>query len=552
MTARANILVIDDELGIREGCKRALTPQGFSVDTARDGSEGLEKIRGGSFDLALLDVMMPGISGLDLLALIREHDPDIVCIIITGYATVPLAVNAIKQGAYDFISKPFTVDDLLMTVNQGLERRKLLMETKRLQKIEAEARQLASDKAKLEELEKSKAAFIRLVTHELQSPAAAVQSYLQLILDGYVPPEKYREYVEKAAARAREEVTLIGDLLELGRLRELKDRGQIAAIRLDDVLRKALEPLENLANQRGQRLLVEVAPGVPPVRGVANEFKSLWSNLVRNAIKYTPEGGAVTVSLRTDGQQVIGQVQDTGIGIPAEARERLFTEFFRAENAKSLNLRGTGLGLVIVKQVVETAGGQIWVESEVGRGSTFTFVLPTTAEEAAAPVPVVKVVQEPRAQLRIIAKSAMPAFVSGLMEQYEVVGPVAKNTQFDFGPITDPRDLRLDYDTTILPPKKYLLPQRETLFTFKTEGQAATPVFDATPRILFGVHTCDLHAMRLLDAIFATGQPRRALPASPLGHDDRRARMPGAVRQPQLLQEHGHPLRSRRVRSAPG
>ncbi len=537
MTARANILVIDDELGIREGCKRALTPQGFSVDTARDGSEGLEKIRSGSFDLALLDVMMPGISGLDLLSLIREHDPDIVCIIITGYATVPLAVNAIKQGAYDFISKPFTVDDLLMTVNQGLERRKLLMETQRLQKIEAEARQLASDKARLEELEKSKAAFIRLVTHELQSPAAAVQSYLQLILDGYVPPEKTREYVEKAAARAREEVTLIGDLLELGRLRELKDRGQIAPVRLDDVLRRALEPLENQANQKGQRLHVEIAPGVPPVRGVANEFKSLWSNLIGNAIKYTPEGGAVTVSLRTDGQQVIGQVRDTGIGIPPEARDRLFTEFFRAENAKASSLRGTGLGLVIVKQVVEAVGGQIWVESEVGRGSTFTFVLPAAAEEAAVPAPVVEVVPEARAKLRIIAKSAMPAFVAGLMEHYEVVGPVIKNTQFDFDPITDPRDLRLDYDTTILPPKKYLLPQRETLFTFKADvpviarsvlgdeaispnardcfgpndgprndAPTVTPVFDATPRIIFGVHTCDLHAMRLLDAVFATGQ----------------------------------------------
>ena len=618
MTARAHILVIDDEPGIREGCKRALTPQGFDVDTARDGSEGLAKIRSGGFDLALLDVMMPGISGLDLLSLIREHDPDVVCIIITGYATVPLAVNAIKQGAYDFISKPFTVDDLLLTVNQGLERRKLLLETKRLQKIEAEARRLASEKAKLEELEKSKAAFIRLVTHELQSPAAAVQGYLQLILDGYVAPEKTREYVEKAAARAREEVALIGDLLELGRLRELKDRGQIVPVRLDDVLHKALEPLENQARQKGQQLHVEVAPDVPSVRGVANEFKSLWSNLIGNAIKYTPEGGIVTVSLRADGQQVIGQVRDTGIGIPPEARDRLFTEFFRAENAKASSLRGTGLGLVIVKQVVETAGGRIWVESEVGRGSTFTFLLPAAAEAAAAAtLAVVEVAAEPRAKLRIIAKSAMPAFIAGLMEQYEVVGPVAKqNTEsilsgaerfgrsaveepalslskgcghapqmtapqapstpllsaqapstpllsaqdacsapfnrscyFDFAPITDPRDLRLDYGTTILPPKKYLLPQRETLFTFKdttpviarsvlsgtrrgvpgeVEGGAEAishdardcfgpndgprndfptlaPVFDATPRVLFGVHTCDLHAMRLLDAVFATG-----------------------------------------------
>ena len=108
--------------------------------------------------------------------------------------------------------------------------------------------------------------------------------------------------------------------------------------------------------------------------------------------------------------------------------------------------------------------------------------------------------------LRVMEKGSMAAFVSNVMRRYEVVGPRAKDGQFVFGPITQPSQLRLDYETTILPPKKYLLPQREVLFTFDAETMSARPVFDEQPRVIFGAHTCDIHAMRLLDEVFATGQ----------------------------------------------
>jgi signal transduction histidine kinase len=102
----------------------------------------------------------------------------------------------------------------------------------------------------------------------------------------------------------------------------------------------------------------------------------VWTNLISNAIKYTPENGSIAILLCQQDKEVLGQVKDTGIGIPEEAKASLFTEFFRAKNAKDLNLPGTGLGLAIVKQIIENAGGRIWVESEVGKGSTFSFVLP--------------------------------------------------------------------------------------------------------------------------------------------------------------------------------
>ena len=515
MTTPAKILVIDDEFGIREGCRRALSPQGYAVSLAASAAEGLgileTRAQPGGFDLVLLDVMMPGMNGLELLGKIQEHDPEIVCVIITGYATVALAVSAIKQGAYDFLTKPFGVDDLLRAVEHGLEHGRLRQEGRRLAQVEEEARQLSAAKARLEEIDRAKASFIRLVTHELQAPIAAIDSYLRLILDGFVKPEDQRPMLERAETRAQEQMALIADLLEFGRLRDGQKRGRATQVRLDTVLRQSVETFQNQASQKDVALTINLPAETPAVRGVMAEFKSVWTNLVGNAIKYTPPGGAVSVSLRNEADQVIGQVRDTGIGIPKEAQDKLFHEFYRADNAKVIAARGTGLGLAIVKQIVEGAGGRITVDSELENGSTFTFVLPAAAG-ASSGAPRHSFELGGRMSLQILEKGAMAAFVSGVMARYAVLGPQVKDLQADgreqfvFGPLTDPSQLRLDYNTTILPPKKHLLPQEETLFAFRTDDFSATPALDIRPQVIFGVHTCDIHAMKLLDAVFATGE----------------------------------------------
>jgi two-component system, sensor histidine kinase and response regulator len=375
---KTNILVIDDETGIREGCKRALTPLGFQVQTAENGEQGLQKISSTVFDLVLIDVMMPGTSGIDLISLIHQHDPEIICIIVTGYATVELAVAALKKGAYDFLTKPFTSDELLLVVNQGLERRQLSLETKRLQAIEADAQRLAAEKEKLEELDRAKVAFIRLVTHELQAPISAITTYLDLMLKGYIPPEQQHVYLERSLDRAKEQLALISDLLEFGKLREIAGAGKPGLVHLDVVLRVVIEQLEPQAKEKQILLKTDIGSNIAPTCIAADQVKSIWSNLISNAIKYTPSGGTVSVTLRQDDSNIYGQVRDTGIGIPDNARAKIFTEFYRASNAKDLNIPGTGLGLAIVKQIIEKAGGQISFESEIGAGTQFSFLLPIT------------------------------------------------------------------------------------------------------------------------------------------------------------------------------
>jgi two-component system sensor histidine kinase/response regulator len=371
------ILVIDDEPGIREGCRRALVPQGYAVQTAENGEEGMKLVLSDGFDLALIDVMMPGTSGLELISMIHGHDPDTVCIIITGYATVELAVSAIKQGAYDFLTKPFTTDDLLLVVNQGLERRQLTLETRRLQSIEVEAQRLAAEKARLEELDRAKVAFIHLATHELQAPISAILTYLDLMLNGYIPVEEQRETLERIQERAKELLSLDADLLEFGRLKEIQATIQPKPLQLEEVLQKVLEQLAVEAQEKDLAIQLEIASGLPPVCLAADQARSVWTNLITNAIKYTPAGGELHIRIAQEAVQVLGQVSDTGIGIPDDAKTSLFSEFFRAKNAKALNIPGTGLGLAIVKQIIEKAGGKIWVESQVDQGSTFSFVLPS-------------------------------------------------------------------------------------------------------------------------------------------------------------------------------
>jgi len=373
------ILVIDDELGIREGCRRVLAPLGYSVEVAENGAEGLRKVREWNPDLVLLDVMMPDITGIDLLDPIHAHDPDIVCIIITGYATVELAVQAVKRGAYDFISKPFSADTLILAVHQGLERRRLVLESKRMQALEAEAQELARAKEELERLDKMKSAFMLTVAHELRAPVAAIQGYLRLILDGYADPDKQREMLERSDQRASELLALIEDLLALARVKDAAPEEKRVPVPVGDVLKQVADLLQVEAAKKRIAFSVR-AEANPTVLATRDHIRQLWTNLISNAIRYTPEGGSVSASLAVRDGMVEGVVEDTGIGIAAEDLPRIFDEFYRTRTAKEMVSGGTGLGLPIVKRIVETYGGNISVESEVGKGSRFTFRLPLHAE----------------------------------------------------------------------------------------------------------------------------------------------------------------------------
>ncbi len=377
MNTPFRVLVIDDEVGIREGCRRVLVPQGFDVDMAENGPTGLRKLREARYDVLLLDIMMPGMSGIEVLRQIRQMDPDLICIVITGYATVELAIQAIREGAHDFIAKPFSADLLLQVIGRELERRALRKEAERLRALEEETRELARAKAELQKLEAVEGRFMLTLVHILRAPVAVLQNTIQLIRKGYIPPEEQPEMLERAETRAGQLLATLDDLLLLAHLREGIGLSRAEAVSLGEVLEGVLATLKPRAERQGVTLAVDVRDSLR-VRANPDHLRALLTHLIDNAIRYTPSGGQVTISLMADPERgvVVGAVSDTGIGIPADEIPRIFEEFYRTEEGKRMQEMGTGLGLPIVRQVVEMYGGTIEVESEVGWGSTFRFTLP--------------------------------------------------------------------------------------------------------------------------------------------------------------------------------
>lgn len=233
---------------------------------------------------------------------------------------------------------------------------------------------------KLAEIDRAKSQFVLTVTHELRAPVATLQSLLRVIADGYAGEvsEKQKELIDRATRRTAFLQRLIDDLLDLaaGKTEHLAETPRPVA--LNPLVLKVANQLRPLAEVKQQELQVRVPDVLLVVTAIEEGIERILTNLVGNAIKYTPPGGRIEVLLEQMEQEAHLVVRDTGIGIPAEAQPHLFEEFFRAENAKAIEREGTGLGLSIVKSLVDRYGGRIGVESAVGRGTTFTVLLPLT------------------------------------------------------------------------------------------------------------------------------------------------------------------------------
>jgi signal transduction histidine kinase len=228
--------------------------------------------------------------------------------------------------------------------------------------LERRAEELSNLNRRLQEIDEARKRFVRVAAHELRAPVAAIQSYVRLILSGYVPAEKQEEILTRVEQRALELLDRINDLLILSRIQEHVEKRE--QVNVAEVLQKVVELMR-------------------PILADREQIQHVWMNLISNAIKYTPAGGYIEVTLSHRPTSIIGSVRDSGIGIAPEDQEKIFQEFYRTEEAKQIAPHGTGLGLSIVKQIVEGLGGRIWVSSAPGKGAKFTFVLPRS--DVAAP-----------------------------------------------------------------------------------------------------------------------------------------------------------------------
>jgi signal transduction histidine kinase len=359
---KATILVIDDEEAMRDSCRQVLSRDGYVTETAEDGHSGLRKIREVKPDLVLIDLKMPGMGGMELLERIGQIDPDIISIVITGYATIESAVEAMKLNAYDFLPKPFTPDQLRIVIERGLERRRLTDESARLRR----------------EKEMMRENFITLVSHQLRSPLASVKQYFGVIQEGFAGEvtDKQKEIIQKAGGYIDSLVQLINDWLDMSRIEAGRIRDKSEPVSLSAVLSEATEALKPQAEAKKVVLELNSTDNLPQLYGDPKCLKEAFLNILSNAIIYNREGGTVTVTVREEGDDLAVKVSDTGIGVSQENLPFIFDEFFRVKSKETQHITGTGLGLPIARKIIEAHNGYVKVVSEPGKGTTFSIFLP--------------------------------------------------------------------------------------------------------------------------------------------------------------------------------
>ncbi len=377
------VLVVDDEPGMLTGVSRSLAnfkfrlPDvngdiGFTVETAATGEQAIERLAADPPDILLLDHKLPGLSGLEVLERLVTPERGMLTVMITAYASLEAAVTAIKRGAYDFLAKPFTPDELRNTVRKAAG--SLI--------LARQARQLAREKRQL------RFQFISVVAHELKAPLGAIEGYLHILKDHSAgdDPAAYQHMIERSLIRSQHMRKLILDLLDLTRIESGQRRRDLVDCDLREAAQAAIETALPEAQPRG--LVVELhAPPALRLTADRSELEIIMNNLVSNAVKYNRDGGRVDVTLEDAPDQVTIRVVDTGIGLTEEECGRLFGDFVRIKNDKTRNILGSGLGLAIVKKLAQLYGGDATVASQPDVGSTFTVTLSRTPPPAEPAVP---------------------------------------------------------------------------------------------------------------------------------------------------------------------
>ena len=365
------ILITDDEPGMRMAVERSLRgfkvalpdvngEVSFSVEQAATGEEALEKIKLSAPDILLLDYKLPGISGLEVLEQTAPRQTNMLTIMITAYASLETAVTATKRGAYDFLAKPFTPEELKNTIRKAASRLILTQQ----------ARKLADEKRKV------RFQFISVLAHELKAPLAAIEGYLQIIrshASGEDLPA-YDHIIDRSMIRLDGMRKLIIDLLDMTRIESGEKQRDLAEVDVASLARRAMDT--NLPEAQKRNITINLDTARPLcMTADSGEIEIILNNLISNAVKYNRDNGRVDVRIEAQEEKIIFTVSDTGIGLTTEEADRLFNDFVRIKNEKTRTVMGSGLGLSIVRKLAQLYGGEAAVSSTPNVGSTFTVTL---------------------------------------------------------------------------------------------------------------------------------------------------------------------------------
>ncbi|MBW4055330.1 MAG: response regulator [Proteobacteria bacterium] len=386
---RDKILIVDDEQEIGQALKLYLTDEGYTPSLASDGTAALEMlVDEKDYAVMLLDINMPGLNGVAVLKRLQDAGSDTAVIMMSGHGSEELAVECMRNGAEDYISKPFALEDMLQRIERARAHRRERIEKRQLQQ--------------------EKEDFILMLSHDMKNPLTAVIGSIDIIREGCLGAvnEEQEEYLQSAIDSCNEVVTMIDNLLDIRKFEAGKIQMAIHLYNTGEIVSKITHQFSRPARHDGIEFSVDVETGPHTIAVDKNSLTRVLGNLLGNALKFTPEGGMITVSCHyipedkvstltlpvyaqippdfpKTGSFVKLTIYNSGNGIPPDELDKIFDRYTQFTRKTDRERGGAGLGLAYCKLAIDSFHGVIWAESENGQGSTFVILLPCCSDGTA-------------------------------------------------------------------------------------------------------------------------------------------------------------------------
>jgi signal transduction histidine kinase len=368
---KGKILIVDDDANIREGVGDILDVEGYETAQASSGAEAIAQVKQASFDVILMDYNLTDGTGIDAIKQIRALNADSQILMITGNASLDAAVKAIQESVNDFLQKPVNPDQLKRAIAKSLEKMRLVQENRRL----IEDLRKANDQ--MARLSAMKSKFMSMASHDLSNSLMTLQVSFEMLASTIKPDDDQKKRMQYISNGIGQISRLIEDLVDWASIEQGKFRLETNLFNPGTMVEETVVGPQARAQARGLTLKTEVGPGLPTLSADKKRLVQVLNNLLENAVRHTPKGGAITVRVERDGSAVRFAVIDTGDGIAPGEVGKIFESFYQGAGGAGGRL---GLGLSISREIVHSHKGRIWVESPgLGKGASFLFTLPASS-----------------------------------------------------------------------------------------------------------------------------------------------------------------------------
>lgn len=386
-----NLLIVDDEIEVTKSLARQFRRK-YKIHTAHNVDEAIEVMENENIQVVISDQRMPGLTGVDFFHKIKDRYPDALKLILTGYSDIEAVIGAINEGqVFRYITKPWNPTELEATIKEAFEKYELITKNRKLmrnlydanqnleEKVKLRTSELEQSNEKLKQLNIEKNKYIGIVAHDLRVPIGNIFSFSELLISEYsnLSVEEHLEFISIINERSSYSLSLMESFLDASKIESGILELNFKTWEYNELLKNCISQNIIFANKKMQTLIFESNEDNHSVLCDRDKIEQSINNLISNAIKFSSLGKRIWIKIEKKNNQLITSIIDEGQGIPEDELKSIFKSYQTTTVKPTAGEKSTGLGLAIVKKIIEAHNGKIWVESAVGKGSCFSFSIPT-------------------------------------------------------------------------------------------------------------------------------------------------------------------------------